>query len=69
MGTLQVEQKSETAEVPFDIIVARIPFLKCQVGGKLRLGRRSKPDRNRRDPDLRTLGVKVSAESLKMGTY
>jgi len=52
MGSLQVQQKPEAVEVPLDIIVARIPFLKRQPGRKLCLSRRFQTDRDGRDPNL-----------------
>ena len=67
IGALQVEQQPKAVEVPFDIIVARIPFLKGELSGKLRLSRRFEPDWNGRNQDLRALGVKIAAETLEVG--
>jgi hypothetical protein len=64
---LQVQQKSEAVKVPLDIIVAWVPFIKPQLGEELRLRRRLQSDGKGGDPDLRTLGVKIAAETLKMG--
>jgi hypothetical protein len=52
MGALQVQQKPEAIEVPLDIIMVRVPFLKRQRGRELRLRGCLKADRNGRDPDL-----------------
>src|SRR5207248_8650868 len=60
VGGPEVQQEGEAVEVPFDIRVARVPFLKCQLGRKLRLSGRLERDRDRRDPDLRAFRVKVA---------
>jgi hypothetical protein len=67
MGNLQIQQKPEAIEVSLDIIVARVPFLKRQLSGELGLGRRLKPDWDDRNPDLRTLRVKIATETLEVG--
>src|SRR5262245_18806558 len=67
MGGLQVEQEPEAVEVPFDIIVARVPFLKSQMGEELCLRRRFQPGRDSGDPDLRAFRVQIAAEPLEVG--
>jgi hypothetical protein len=66
IGGLQVQKKPEAVEVPFDIIVAWVPFLKRQLGGKLLLRTRLEPGWDCCDPDLRALNVKITAETLEM---
>jgi hypothetical protein len=67
VGGLQVQQKSEAVEVPLDIIVGWVAFLKCQLRGELRLSRCSESGRDGRDPDLRAFRVKIAAKTLKVG--
>src|SRR5262249_10547540 len=68
VGGLQIKQKPEAVEVSLDIIVGRVPFLKRQLGGELRLSRRLEPDRDGCDPDLRAFRVQIAAETLEVGT-
>jgi hypothetical protein len=65
---LQIQQQSETVEIPLDIIVAWVSFLKRQLSARLRLGRCLQPNGDGRDPDLRAFRVKIAAETLEVGT-
>jgi glucan biosynthesis protein len=67
MGHLQVEEKPKPVEILFNIIVVWVPFLKPQTGKKLRLSRCSKANWDGRNPNLRTLRVKIAAETLEVG--
>jgi hypothetical protein len=67
MSGLQVEQEPEAVEVPFDIIITRIPLLKRQVSEELRLSRCIESDWDGRNPNLRAFGIKVAAETLEVG--
>ena len=69
VGGLQIQQQPETVEVPLDIIVGRISFLKRQLSGELRLSRRLEPARDGHDPDLRAFRVKISAETLEVPAH
>ena len=57
MCGLQVQQKPEAVEVPLDINVCWVPFLKCQLRGKLRLSGRLERNRDSPHPDLRAFRV------------
>jgi hypothetical protein len=67
LGGLQVQQESKAIEVPLDIVVCRVPFLKRQSRGELRLGRSLEPRGDGRDPDLRAFRVQIAAETLEVG--
>jgi hypothetical protein len=67
MSSVQVEQKTEAIEVPLDIIVVWIPFLKFQPRGELRLSGRLEAGWYGNHPCLRTFRVKIAAKPLEVG--
>jgi hypothetical protein len=66
MRRRQVEKKPEAVEVPLDIIVIGISFLKREARGELCLCRRLHPGWDGRDPDLRTFDVQFATKPLEM---